>query len=83
MKKSLFFVALFVPAAASAQAPSGSGASEGGANPNQIVCRTQRETGTMLGRVRVCKTRAEWELARRDTRQTVDRAQTVRVNRGE
>jgi invasion protein IalB len=83
MKKSLFFVALAVSAAASAQAPSSSGASEGGANPNQVICRTQRETGTLLGRVRICKTRTEWEAQRRETRQTVDRAQTNRVNRGE
>ena len=53
------------------------------ADPNQTICRTQRETGSMLNRTRVCKTRVEWEAQRRDVRQTVDRAQTNRVSRGE
>ena len=85
MKKSLFFVALFLSSAASAQPASNAsanGAGAGAANPNQMICRNQRETGSMLARTRVCKTRAQWEADRRDTRQTVDRAQTSRVNAG-
>lgn len=83
MKKSLFFGVLLLSSAASA-APSSSGSSGGAAaDPNQMICRTQRETGSMLGRTRVCKTRAEWDAQRREIRQNVDRAQTNRVNRGE
>ena len=85
MKKPLFFCALLISTAASAQTPSGTASNESGAvNPNnQIICRNQRETGSMLNRTRVCKTRAQWEADRRDTRQTIDRTQTSRINRGD
>jgi len=82
MKKSLFFSVLLVSAAASAQAPSGSASSDGAYNPNQVLCRTSGETGSRLERTRVCRTRAEWDAQRRETRQAVDRAQTTRVERG-
>jgi hypothetical protein len=85
MKKSLFFVALFLSGTASAQqtsnaSPNGAGATAGG--DEQMICRTQRETGSMLSRTRVCKTRAQWEADRRDTRQNIDRSQTTRVHQG-
>jgi hypothetical protein len=86
MKKSLFFVALFLSGAASAQPASNASANGTGASashPNQMICRNQRETGSMLGRTRVCKTREQWEADRRETRQTIDRTQTSRINRGE
>jgi hypothetical protein len=86
MKKSLFFAALFMSGTALAQPPSGNstanGAGAGGADQNQMICRTIRETGSMLSRSRVCKTRAQWEEERRLTRQNIDRAQTTRVNQG-
>jgi hypothetical protein len=86
MKKSLFFCALLLSTAASAEPSSNgssNGTSTGPADPNAVICRNQRETGSMLSRTRVCKTRAQWEADRRDTRQTIDRTQTNRVNRGE
>ena len=86
MKKSLFFCALLLSTAASAQSSSSAssnGAGAGAADPNAMICRNQRETGSMLNRTRVCKTRAQWEADRRDTRQTIDRTQTNRINRGE
>lgn len=85
MKKSLFCVALLLSGAASAQQPSSNSADGAGAaaqDPNQMICRTVRETGSMLGRSRVCQTRAQWEDQRRQTRQNIDRAQTVRTNPG-
>ena len=85
MKTFLFFVTLLSSGAASAQSPSSAspdGAGAGAANPDQMVCRTVRETGSMLGRNRICKTRAQWEADRRDTRQTIDRSQTARINPG-
>ena len=85
MKKSLFFCALLVSTAAAAQ-PSSSHSSTGtgasSANPEEVICRNQRETGSMLNRSRVCKTRAQWEADRRDTRATIDRTQTNRINQG-
>jgi hypothetical protein len=86
MKKSLFFCALLLSTAASAQPSSNASANGAGAaaaDPNAMICRNQRETGSMLNRSRVCKTRAQWEAERRETRQNIDRSQTTRVNRGE
>ncbi len=86
MKTSLFFVALLLSGAAGAQnsAPaSGNGAGGHAApDPNQQICRSQRETGSMLARTRVCKTRAEWDAERRDNRQALDRSQTNRSTSG-
>ena len=85
MKKSLFLCALLVSTAASAQPSSSSSATAAGAaapDPNAMICRNQRETGSMLARTRVCKTRAEWEAERRDNRQTIDRTQTNRAING-
>ena len=86
MKKSLFVCALLVSTAASAQTPSSTSSSDAGAgagSASQVICRNQRETGSMLNRTRVCKTRAEWEAERRDNRQAIDRTQTNRPLRGE
>ncbi len=84
MKKSLFVCALLLSAPAWAEPSSNASANGAGtANPDQMICRTVRETGSMLGRNRICKTRAQWEAERRDTRQTIDRTQTNRINRGE
>ncbi len=84
MKKPLFFCALLLSTAASAQSSSNSSANGAGAaaDPNAMICRNQRETGSMLNRNRVCKTRAQWEADRRDTRQNIDRSQTTRINQG-
>jgi hypothetical protein len=84
MKKSLFFCALLVSTAAYAQPSStpanGNGAAAG--DPNAMICRNQRETGSMLNRTRVCKTRAQWEADRRENRQQIDRDQTNRTTHG-
>ena len=86
MKKSLLFCALLLPTAVSAQTStsqsSSNGTGAGAADPNAIICRNQRETGSMLNRTRVCKTRAQWDADRRDTRQNIDRSQTTRINGG-
>jgi hypothetical protein len=82
MKKSLFFCALLASTAASAQPSSNSSPSGTGAaapDPNAMICRNQRETGSMLARTRVCKTRAEWDADRRDNRQSIDRNQATRT----
>ncbi|HTU10017.1 MAG TPA: hypothetical protein VMG08_03880 [Allosphingosinicella sp.] len=83
MKKSLFCIALLMSGAASAQPGSGNaspnGAGASGNDPNQMICRSIRETGSMLSRSRVCKTRAQWEEERRQTRQNIDRSQTNRM----
>ena len=85
MKTSLFFCALLLSTAASAQPStnrSATGANAGATDPNAVICRNQRETGSMLARTRVCKTRAEWDADRRDNRQAIDRNQATRTTTG-
>ena len=77
MKTSLFFCALLLSTAASAQPStnrSATGANAGAADPNAVICRNQR--------TRVCKTRAEWDADRRDNRQAIDRNQATRTTTG-
>ena len=71
--KTLFILALLMPAAAIAQEP--------GRDPNELICRATGEIGTRLARTRTCKTRAQWEELRREQRNSLDRAQTRQVNR--
>ena len=85
MKKSLFFCALLLSTAASAEPSSSSSTGAAGAtaaDPNAIICRSQRETGSNLNRNRVCKTRAQWDADRRESRQIIDRIQTNRAASG-
>lgn len=44
-------------------------------DPNQIICRTEREIGSRLRTNRVCRTRAEWEQYQGEARRAVSRAQ--------
>lgn len=44
-------------------------------DPDQIICRIEREIGSRLRANRVCRTRAEWDDYRRTTRRSVERAQ--------
>ncbi|WP_395613718.1 hypothetical protein [Allosphingosinicella sp.] len=83
MKKSLFVCALLLSTAVSAEPASNASPNAANApDPNAMICRNQRETGSMLNRTRVCKTRAQWEAERRDNRQSIDRAQTNRQLNG-
>ena len=45
------------------------------ANPNDRVCRAITATGSRLGSRRVCRTRAEWDVIARDTRETTESIQ--------
>jgi hypothetical protein len=38
----------------------------------KMVCRAQTNLGSRLGKRRVCRTAAEWEVMRRDAQQAVD-----------
>jgi hypothetical protein len=78
--KWLLLAALLLPTAAFAQAPSeGSTRMRSGRDPNQIICKRQREIGSRLVIRRDCLTRAQWDEIRRQTRHNVDRAQLTRV----
>ena len=83
MRKSVLIVAL-IATPALAQSPSGDGAARArsGPNndPNQVVCISQNDTGSLTRRTRICRTRGEWAETRAQTRQTVERVQTFPDN---
>ncbi len=70
--KLLAILALVIPAAI-AQAQSAPQAPP--RSSNERICRTSGELGSRLNRTRTCMTRAQWEEARRENRDTIDRAQ--------
>jgi hypothetical protein len=51
-----------------------------GKDPNDIICKELPMSGSMLDQKRVCMTRLQWEDRQRDTRETIERAQTQQVN---
>ena len=75
MKKTLFLGALcvagLIPAFASAETVSNSAAPD----PNETICRSVADTGSRVGHVRVCMTRAEWEQQGRNRRGNSNRSQ--------
>jgi hypothetical protein len=56
--------------------PSDGGSSQ--SNANKQICRTTPDTGSRLGRTRSCHTAQEWIELRRQTKQNVDRIQSMR-----
>jgi len=66
------------PAFAQAVPQQSSAAAKPAANPNDVVCEKQEETGSRLVAHRVCKTRAQWAEDRRLDRQVIDLVQTQR-----
>ena len=60
---------------APAQAPATAAPS---VNPNEKICQTQEETGSRLGKRRVCKTRAEWADFQLQERQQIEKIQVQR-----
>jgi hypothetical protein len=53
--------------------------SGGSTDADKIVCRTERDTGTRLGRARICRTNAEWAEQRRQAKQNIERIQSSRA----
>jgi invasion protein IalB len=47
-------------------------------DPNEIVCERQKEIGSRLASVKVCKTRAQWAEDQRADRMDIDKVQTQR-----
>jgi hypothetical protein len=44
-------------------------------DPAHMICRASREIGSRLSSNRVCRTRAQWDEYRMQTRRSVERAQ--------
>ena len=74
---SLMLIGAFLFSAADPQAPATT--TRGPSNdPNEVVCVNESEIGSRVSRHRVCRTRAEWDEARRQARNSVERAQNER-----
>ena len=65
-------VAMAAAAAAQTQQTSSGSTSSRLNDPNEIVCVTERETGSRLRARRTCRTRAEWDAHRADLRADID-----------
>ena len=49
-------------------------------SPNDVICREMPMSGSRLDLKRVCMTRLQWEDRQRETRQTIEKAQTQQIN---
>ncbi len=47
-------------------------------DPNRMICRTQKVTGSRLKKGKLCMTAQEWADNKRDSRQTLEGAQQRR-----
>ncbi len=47
-------------------------------DPNRMICRTQKVTGSRLKQGKLCMTAQEWAAAKQDSRQTLEGAQQRR-----
>jgi invasion protein IalB len=78
----MFAAAAVVTPAASgpafAQAQQQQPSTKKAADPNEVVCEKQEETGSRLSSHRVCMTRSQWAEQRRADRLEIDKAQTQR-----
>jgi hypothetical protein len=75
---SVCAVALVTATAVIAQ-PSGSESKSGS---DKQICRAAPDTGSRLGRSRICHTAEEWAELRRQTQQNIDRIQTGHATNG-
>jgi hypothetical protein len=51
-------------------------------DPNQIVCIKEKQIGSRLATQKVCRTRAQWEQYRSQTRQVIERVQNNKATTG-
>jgi len=84
MKKLLGLAIALSCTAAYGQRPAQDAQSgQNGRDPNPTICQSVGETGTRLGRQRICMTRSQWAEYRRENRLIIERVQTNRPLKGE
>lgn len=73
MKKTVLFFSMFaaLPAMAETKADSKKAAED----PNRVICRTERSTGSRLATQKRCLTAQQWADQKLIDRQVVERAQ--------
>jgi hypothetical protein len=82
MKTLISIIALALSASAAlSQAPSAApeAKSDGGFNPNEMVCRRINQSGSRLNAARLCMTRQEWIDYQRQQRADTEQSQNRRV----
>ncbi len=57
-------------------------AAEATNDPNRMICKKEKVSGTRLSTKKVCMTAAQWAQRQRDERQATDRAQANRPKSG-
>jgi hypothetical protein len=80
MKKMLLLATLVISSGALAEGPATGGQAPKPKKADGVVCHTVDETGSRLGGKRVCMTREQWEVARRDARDATEHAQVRQAN---
>jgi hypothetical protein len=80
MWKAVLIGATLVATAAVAQTPAGAPTQSTGLDndPNQIICVNERITGSRVSQRRVCRTRAEWQAHREESRTVVNEFQNFK-----
>jgi nicotinamide mononucleotide (NMN) deamidase PncC len=77
LKALLLTAAILLPGVALA---AGNGSDKQDKKHDGLVCRDIAETGSRLSSKRICMTKEQWEENRRETRQSIERAQTQQTN---
>ena len=65
--------AALVATVAMAQAPDEATRNGADEDPNEVICVDQPNTGSRVNRVRVCRTRAQWDATRARNRKSLER----------
>lgn len=76
---TLLALSALISAAHQAASPPVASEARPALDPNQMICRRYRESGSRIAVRRTCMTRREWAAHRTELKQNVDRAQTTRV----
>ena len=79
---TLTVTAPVAPATPPASTPNEEVGTEATGDANRLICRSVPQTGSRLGRQRVCQTAAQWQQARRDVRDRLERSQASRATTG-
>ncbi|HKX91301.1 MAG TPA: hypothetical protein VJM15_02600 [Sphingomicrobium sp.] len=83
---TLFFAASLVSSSAFAQvtsiATNNPAPKSVQGDPNKIICEVERETGTRLGAVKICRTALEWQEMRQAHRRDLEMVQRMATSTG-
>ena len=79
MKQAVFLVAaagLVMAAAPASETTAPDAAARASAYSTKKICREETDIGTRLGGKRICRTRAEWDQIKSESRKTTEKIQS-------